>query len=88
MKCILSLLKFLWWVGVSYIPIAIHNLEQQLKTNIGCPPVGDCYVKGSEILLEFDMLIIIFALYLWPVCVWFVGGRYIFNALYSYFHKR
>jgi len=56
--------------------------------SIGCPPVGDCYVPGSEMLINFDILIIGLALYLWPVSVWFLGERYAFGAVRSFVRKR
>lgn len=49
--------------------------------SIGCPPAGDCYVPGSEILINFDVLIIGLAIYLWPVCAWFMGGCYVFGSI-------
>lgn len=88
MKLIASLIKWLWWLGVSYIPIAIHNLERQFMASIGCPLSGDCYVPGSEILIDFDILVIGLALYLWPICIWFLGGRYVFGRIRSLVQKR
>lgn len=88
MKLIGSAIKWLWWLGVGYIPFALHNLERRFMDSIGCPPAGDCYVPGSEILMDFDILIIGLAFYLWPVCAWFLGGRYAFNGVRSRMHKR
>jgi len=80
MKHFISLSKWLWWFSVGYIPVALFNLERQFMESIGCPPAGDCYVPGSEILLDFDILVIGLAIPLWPVCFWFLSGRYLFIA--------
>ncbi len=39
---------------------------------IGCPPRGDCYVLGSEILLDWDILIMGSAIFIRPICCWFI----------------
>ena len=72
MKALLAIVKWLWWLGVVYIPYALHMLERRFMDSIGCPPRGDCYVPGSEILLDWDILVIGSAGFLWPVCLWFL----------------
>jgi hypothetical protein len=88
MKLISSVIRWLWWLGLCYIPIALWKLERQFMDSIGCPPAGDCYVPGSEILIDFDVLIIGLAFYLWPVCAWFLGGRYVFVSIRSLLQNR
>ena len=83
MKLIVSVIKWLWWLGLSYIPIALHTLERQFMDSIACPPAGDCYVPGSEILLDFDIFVIGLAVYLWPICIWLLGGRYVLGGILS-----
>ena len=88
MKLIASVIKWLWWLGLCYMPVALWNLERRFMDSIGCPPSGDCYVPGSEILMDFDILVIGLAFYLWPVCAWFLGGRYVFSGVRSFAHNR
>ena len=73
MKIIFKIIKLLWWLTIGYIPIALHALQVKYRELIGCPEKGDCYVQGSELLLNFDVTIISIALILWPVCLWFLG---------------
>lgn len=88
MKLICSLIRLLWWLGVCYVPVALWKLERQFMDSIGCPAVGDCYVPGSEILLNFDVLIMGLAIYLWPVCAWYLGGRFVFSWARSQLQSR
>jgi len=73
MKVILGVVRWLWWLAVAFVPVAILMVERRYMKSIGCPPSGDCYVPGSEILLEWDTLILASILLLWPVCLWFLG---------------
>jgi hypothetical protein len=88
MKLIASVIKWLWWLGLCYMPVALWNLERRFMDSIGCPPSGDCYVPGSEILMDFDILVIGLTFYLWPVCAWFLGGRYVFSGVRSFAQSR
>ena len=72
MKVIWQLIKWLWWLGLATVPHFIWSIERQFMDQIGCPPRGDCYVPGSEILLGWDVLIMASAFFIWPVCFWFL----------------
>jgi hypothetical protein len=66
--------KWCWWLGIAYIPYAMYALERRFMQSIGCPPRGDCYVPGSDILLGFDVLVLGSATMLMPVAIWFLVG--------------
>ncbi|MDR7132837.1 hypothetical protein J2X06_001247 [Lysobacter niastensis] len=72
MKVFLSIVKWIWWLGLAYLPLKLWSLERSYMDRIGCPPRGDCYAPGSEILLDWDLLIMGAALLVWPVCLWFL----------------
>jgi hypothetical protein len=72
MKAIWHLIKWLWWLALAFLPRMLWTLERRFMDQIGCPPRGDCYVPGSEILLDWDILIMGSAILIWPVCFWFV----------------
>ena len=88
MKLIGLVIRLLWWLGVCYVPVALWKLRRQFMDSIGCPPAGDCYVPGSEILLNFDVLIMGLVIYLWPVCAWYLGGRCVFGWVRSAVQSR
>ena len=75
MKLVRAVTKWLWWLGLGYVPFALTKVSKQFANSIGCPPAGDCYVPGSELLVGLDLLILGLYFYLWPVCAWFLGGR-------------
>lgn len=65
-----SSLRTAWWLAVAYIPFAQFSFYHSYHTAIGCPQAGDCYVPGSEHLLDLEVLIAGSALVLWPACLW------------------
>lgn len=67
-----QLARWLWWLSLATLPIAISSLKQSYRSHIGCPPAGDCYVAGWTLLMEWNILIILAALLMWPVCFYYV----------------
>lgn len=67
-----KLIKWLWWLALAAVPLSIGIVERRYMDRIGCPPRGDCYVPGSEILIEWDILAMAVTLLVWPVCLWFL----------------
>lgn len=80
-KWILIAVRSFWWIAVARLPLSIRDLSASYAEDIGCPPRGDCYVPGSEILLSFDILVMGSAVLLWPVCFWFLGGKWVAKKL-------
>ncbi|MBH9551500.1 hypothetical protein [Inhella gelatinilytica] len=69
MRVLLFVVHQIWWLAVAYLPIAQFRLRQTYSRSIGCPEAGDCYVPGSEFLLNLDLLIFCSGFVLWPLCV-------------------
>jgi len=69
------LAQVLWCTAVAYIPVRLWKFAAALRSDIGCPPQGDCYVRGSEHLLDLDLAIFATAVLLWPVCIWLAVVR-------------
>lgn len=86
-KWIFEIIKILWWLLVARLPVSIHQISATYAKQIGCPPAGDCYVPGSELLLPFDILVMGSALLLWPVCFWFLGGGWLIRKFLQYTKK-
>jgi hypothetical protein len=81
MKTVLFVLGILWCLVAAYLPIATTRINHRLLAEIGCKPVGDCYLPGTSASLELDILAIVMALVIWPVCAWFLGGRFLVRRL-------
>lgn len=81
MKRLALLITWLWWLAVALLPVAIWLVERSYLNSIGCPPSGECYVPGSEILLAWDTLILGSVLLLWPVCIWHLGAGHLVRRL-------
>ena len=75
MKRLIPAVVWLWWLTVSYVPVAQFRFRRQYSAAIGCPASGDCYVPGSEHLLDLDLMFFSSALLFWPVCFWFLVAR-------------
>ena len=74
-------LKTLWWVALAYVPVAILRVVSRLYAEIGCPPQGDCYLPGTSTAFELEFLAFAVAALVWPVCFWFLGGRWLSTRL-------
>ena len=72
MKAFLTLLHFLYWLAVAYIPLAIRALEAEIRTILGCPSTGECYVKGWGVLASIQICSVYATLILWPLCLFFL----------------
>lgn len=72
MKIMWIAIEKLWLLAVAYIPLAQHAFMREFTHDIGCPARGDCYVPGSEHLLDLELLNIGSAVLLWPPCAWFL----------------
>lgn len=76
MKKIGYVIQSLWWLSVSYIPIAVMAATQALYVEIGCGP-GDCYEAGWLSGIRFEFTAIFAGGLIWPVAIWFLGGRWL-----------
>lgn len=83
MKIAAGLIRVVWWLALSYLPIAIYRVTKRLYTEIGCPPQGECYLAGWLAGFEFELLAFMAAVGIWPVAVWFLGGGKAFHILAS-----
>lgn len=67
MKKILGILLVGYWAAVGYFPFTLISYWRQYRAAIGCPQNGDCYVPGSEHLLDLELMIGTSAILLWPL---------------------
>jgi len=74
------IVKIAYWVIVACVPLSIFIFEREYSAAIGCPKSGDCYVPGSEHILNIDMLVMFSAVVLWPLVFWKISG-YIWSVL-------
>lgn len=76
MKAVWLVIRTLWCLVAAYIPIAIKHINQRLWIEIGCT-VGDCYRPGTSASFELDVLTVGTAIIIWPVCLWFLIGKFV-----------
>ena len=69
-------IRTLWCLGGAYLPVATTRINSRLLAEIGCKPFGDCYLPGTSASFELDILAILLAVVIWPVSVWFLGGKF------------
>ncbi|MEX1167278.1 MAG: hypothetical protein WEK74_10500 [Hydrogenophaga sp.] len=72
MKVLITLLHLAYWLAVAYIPIGIRELDGEVRGILGCPPLGECYAKGWNVLISVQLTSAYAALILWPLCLSFV----------------
>ena len=82
MKNVRLVVKITWWLWLASVPFFFWGFIDNVFTQIGCPPSGDCYEPGSNAAFELDLLTSALAILVWPPCIWFLGGRWILYRLF------
>lgn len=70
-----QVIKIGWWLALALVPFALLRNFTNLRASMGCPPKGDCYQPGWEAFLGFELTLLAFVIFVWPVCVWNVAGN-------------
>lgn len=77
MRILKLIVNTAWWLSIAYIPLGILSAIDHLYTEIGCSPTGDCYARGTIAAFELEMWAYLAMVLLWPICTWFLGGRWL-----------
>jgi hypothetical protein len=81
MENIRLVVRITWWLMLAAAPLIFWNFIDNVFVEIGCPPRGDCYRPGSTAAFELDVLVSALAIFIWPACIWFLGGRWMVYRL-------
>jgi hypothetical protein len=73
----LKFIKIVWWFVLALIPYAFIY-EANFLWLYNCPAGGDCYDFAALVKEDLRILFFVSAALIWPVCIWNLGGKYIF----------
>lgn len=77
METLRRVAKAIWWLAIAYVLFGMLRAIDRLYAEIGCSPRGDCYELGTIAGFELEMWVLWTAFLVWPLCIWFLGGRWL-----------
>jgi hypothetical protein len=79
MEKLKSMLERLYWVAVAAVPFVPWYMLQGLQDRLGCLPGSPCFDFGLPFYAEGAVAGIYTGILLWPMCIWHLGGRYLWR---------
>ena len=77
------LITKLWWIALALIPFIFWQRIGSLYKEIGCIPNSDCYNLGTIAASQLEILVIGLTFLVWPICIWYLGGKWLFERLFK-----
>lgn len=77
MKIFQRFVQILWWLALAYLPVLMLDIANDFNRVIGCPARGECYQRGWGEVAALEFLAGAVAVFAWPACLWFLGGRWL-----------
>lgn len=65
----------LWLLPLAWLPYALLRFNHAYWDALGCPVHAECEVPGAALVSGLEPAIILSAVVLWPVCLWFLLAR-------------
>lgn len=70
-----------YWLLVAGVPLYPHFVLGELQERLACAYGTPCFEHGLPYYVEGSVAGIYTGLVLWPVCIWKLGGEFIWNRL-------
>lgn len=67
----------LYWIAVACVPIFPLYILQTYNSRSACSDSGICFHFGYLLHTEGTVIVLFAAVFLWPLCVWRLGGKHI-----------
>ncbi|WP_302176054.1 hypothetical protein [uncultured Hydrogenophaga sp.] len=67
-----ALIGLMFWAAAASQPFLIHRYIGSYRRAIGCEQSGDCYMPGSDHLLDLQALLLFSASTIWPLFTWYM----------------
>ena len=80
-------LKVVFWLAVASIPLAIDYVVTGFMVN-GCMPGSECLRYSMPLIADIGLVGWAARALLWPLCVWFLGGRWLFHNIQARLQAR
>ena len=80
MKRLRIVLTTAYWLVVAALPFLPIYLDLQLEERIDCTLANGCLQHAIPFISEMGVSCALSALILWPLCVWNLGGRWLWHC--------
>lgn len=77
-KSVVLTLRVVFWLAVASLPVAIDHVVTLFIVN-RCMPGSECLTHAMPLIVDIGLIAWFARVLLWPLCVWFLGGRWLFT---------
>ena len=79
MKWLLGVLAKIYWLMVALVPFYPWYVLTKLQDRLACAWGTPCFVHGLPFQVEGSVAGIFTGVVLWPMCLWQLGGRHLWD---------
>ncbi len=73
-------LRLTFWIALASLPIVTDLVVTEFMVT-DCSPGSDCLVQAMPLIVNIGIITIFERIFLWPICIWFLGGEWVFKKL-------
>lgn len=77
-KTLTVISKYIFWLSVGLLPAAIDYTTTKFMTD-KCLPFSECLIYTMPLIADVRLISLIARLLLWPLCFWFLGGKWLYS---------
>ena len=81
MKWASRILEKTYWLVIALVPFYPWYMLSRLQDRLACAWGTPCFVHGLPFQVEGSVAGIFTGFILWPMCLWQLGGRYLWRRL-------
>jgi len=81
MKSLHATVRALYWLALALVPFAPSYFTTVALERSGCSYGSSCFEHAIPVVSEMGVVFGILALLLWPLCVWQLGGRWVWRRV-------
>ena len=81
-KTVVIVLRVVFWIALASLPVVTDSVVTEFMVT-KCAPDSECLTQAMPLIVNIGIITLIERIVLWPVCLWFVGGRWFFYKLRS-----
>ena len=81
MQRLLSVLTTGYWLLVAGLPFLPIYLNDRVQERVACSLADGCLQHAMPFIAEMGVACALLILVLWPLCLWNLGGRYLWRRM-------
>jgi hypothetical protein len=81
MKSVQTILEKFYWLFIAASPLLPWYMLSSLQERLACAYGSPCFEHGLPFFVEGVVAGYVVGVVLWPMCVWQLGGRYVWHRM-------